>query len=136
MCSRTTRCSGGTGRFWRQVIGIAVAYTFVIQGLLSGIVGAQLATSSSANGLAGFELCLGGAADATGMPTDPAHHQNLEHCIVCFASAHFTLAAPVHSSVGHDCAGRGVVLAAAVGSDPSNFSEYSIARPRGPPISA
>ena len=119
------------------MIGLVAAYALALQGILIGFSGAQLAATPYDHAASGFELCLNGTQDDSGSPATPAIPQHLDHCLFCFAGVHHcALDAAAQSHAGYGSFGRGNALAGATRSRPSYASEYSIARPRGPPVSA
>jgi hypothetical protein len=129
-----TQRSNRSNRFWRSVVGLVAAYALALQGILIGFSGAQLAATPYDHAASGFELCLNGSQDDSGSPAIPQH---LDHCLFCFAGVHHcALDAATQSYVGYGSFGQGSALAGATRSRPSDSSKYSIARPRGPPISA
>jgi hypothetical protein len=137
MRAKLKQRSNRSSRFWQSVVGLVAAYAIAIQGILIGFSGAQLAATPYDHATAGFELCLNGIQDDSGSPATPAVPQHLDHCIFCFAGVyHCALDAASQSYAGYGSFGHGSVLAIATRSRPSDTSEYSIARPRGPPISA
>jgi hypothetical protein len=132
-----TQRSNRSNRFWRSVVGLIAAYALALQGILIGFSGAQLAATPYDHAASGFELCLNGTQDDSGSPAAPAIPQHLDHCLFCFAGVHHcALDAVAQSHAGYDSFGQGSALAGATRSRPSDGSKYSIARPRGPPISA
>jgi hypothetical protein len=86
----TTRI--GTRRLWRQLIGCAVAYVLVLQGVLLAASGAQVATTVLSGDQQGVELCLHDAPAAPGSPD--RHGDGTSHCPFCLAAAHLFLTAP------------------------------------------
>jgi hypothetical protein len=136
-----TQRSNRSNRFWRSVVGLVAAYALALQGILIGFSGAQLSATPYGHAASGFELCLNGTQEGTqddsGLPATPAIPQHLDHCLFCFAGVHHcALDAATQSYVGYGSFGQGSALAGATRSRPSDSSKYSIARPRGPPISA
>jgi hypothetical protein len=141
MGAKLTQRSNRSSRFWRSVIGLVAAYALAFQGILIGFSGAQLAATPYDHAAAGFELCLNGTQDGiqdeSGPPGTPAIPQHVDHCVFCFAGVHHcALDATSQSHAGYDNFGHGSALTGATRSRPSYASDYSIARPRGPPISA
>jgi hypothetical protein len=136
-----TQRSNRSNRFWRSVVGLIAAYALALQGILIGFSGAQLAATPYDHAASGFELCLNGTQEGTqddsGLPATPAIPQHLDHCLFCFAGVHHcALDAAAQSHAGYGSFGQDSTLAATTRSRPSSVSEYSIARPRGPPVSA
>ena len=141
MGAKLTQRSNRSNRFWRSMVGLVAAYALAFQGILIGFSGAQLAATPYDHAAAGFELCLTGAHDGiqddSGSPAAPAMPQHLDHCTFCFAGVHHcALDAASQSHAGYVAFGPGSALAGATRSRPSSASDYSIARPRGPPVSA
>ena len=122
-------------RLWRTLVRIAVAYAVAAQSLFIAVGGFALPTATDAQG-PGFELCIhdGGTAPANG-PTSPSHPA-CSHCIFCYAGSHHALAAPppaLFRTVNAEFVG--VAWASRRQPEP-RLSAYSIAHPRGPPLSA
>jgi hypothetical protein len=120
------------------VVGLVAAYALAIQGILIGFSGAQLAATPYDHAAgAGFELCLNATQDNSGSPVTPAIPQHRDHCTFCFAGVHYcALDAAAQSHADYDTFGQSSALAADTGSLPPGVAEYSLARPRGPPVSA
>jgi hypothetical protein len=78
---------GGSGRLWRSLIGLLVAHAIAIQGLAVGFSGLAVA-----QGLPGFALCLSGAHETPGAPTDEQAPGS--HCLLCAAGWQPLLDAP------------------------------------------
>jgi hypothetical protein len=132
-----TQRSNRSNRFWRSVVGLVAAYALALQGILIGFSGAQLAATPYDHAASGFELCVNGGQDDSELPATPAIPQHLDHCLFCFAGVHHcALDAAAQSHAEYGSFGQGSTLAATTRSRPSYASDYSIARPRGPPISA
>jgi hypothetical protein len=123
----------------RRLTGAVVIYALVLQSLLFGFVAAPAAAPSSVgDSLGAFELCLHNPDGTPVSPADlPGHHGNT-HCVFCFTAAHHGLG-PVPLSLSPF---RQVDLKAGNAWWPADnrrvsiLSKYSIARPRGPPLSA
>jgi hypothetical protein len=119
--------------FGRRLACIAVASALIIQAVFIGLAGAQLSASFVGNGPPGFELCLNGAHNR---PTDAPRHDGNNHCALCFVGTYQPLAAPPKSPSQPIGIGSGLVWWLAAGWPPPRSREYTIARPRGPPLSA
>jgi len=124
-------------RLWRRLTGIVVVYALILQSLFFGFAAAPTAALASVDGFPAFELCLHGSDGAPVSPTDlPGHHDDT-HCIFCFIGTHYLAHGPLPLPVF-----RHVELKAAIAWWPADnrrasiLSKYSIARPRGPPLSA
>jgi hypothetical protein len=115
-----------------------VIYALVLQSLFFGFVAAPTNALATVDGFPAFELCQHGPDGAPVSPADlPGHHGDT-HCIFCFAgTSHCLGPAPLPLAFG-----RQVDPQAETAWWPvdirrvSVLSKYSIARPRGPPLSA
>jgi hypothetical protein len=124
--------------FWRRLTGVVVIYALVLQSLFFGFVAGPTSALASVDGSPAFELCQHRPDGAPVSPADlPGHHGDA-HCIFCFAGAnHFLGQGALPPS-----ASQQVALKAATVWWPADnrrvsiLSRYSIARPRGPPLSA
>jgi hypothetical protein len=126
-------------RLWRRLTGVVVIYALVLQSLFFGIVAAPASALASVDdGFPAFELCQHGPDGAPVVPVDlPGHHGNT-HCIFCFSGTqHYLGQGPLPlSHFGQ------VDLKFASSWWPTDnrrvsiLSKYTIARPRGPPLSA
>jgi hypothetical protein len=131
--------SSAERRLWRRLTGMVVIYALVLQSLLFGFVAAPASALASADdGFPAFELCQHGPAGAPGAPADLPGHQGNTHCIFCFAGTYqylgqgplpIALMGQVDLKLASPWWPAGIRRA-------SNLSRYSIARPRGPPLSA
>ena len=122
--------------FWRRLISAAAVYALVMQPLLLAVVGSQIAQASAFDELALSQLCEHAHDGSPVVPADqqkrPAHH----HCVQCFSGAFHLLDVPQTLTVASADrefrklrqSGRPLRL--------SSFSQYSVASPRGPPLSA
>jgi hypothetical protein len=106
-----------------------------MQPLLLTVAGSQLAQAAVLDDVSFSQLCLHNADGSPVAPTDqqnPAHH----HCLQCFSGAFHLLDAPQPVTVASNDReyrklrrpGRPLRL--------SPSSQYSVASPRGPPLSA
>jgi hypothetical protein len=140
MGMESARARLGPRRRWRQFVGAVAIYALVLQSLLFGFAAAPAAALASVDdGFPAFELCLHGPDRGAPVPPAdlPGHHGNT-HCIFCFAGAnHFLGQGSLPASVAQQ-----VHFEAVSASWPANnwhvsiVSKYSVARPRGPPLSA
>jgi hypothetical protein len=129
--------SSARPRLWRRLTGAVVIYALVLQSLFFGFATAPAAALTSVDaGLPVFELCLNGHQDGPLSPADlPGHHGD-NHCTFCFAGTHNSLAAPPQYPLAHPIIkAAGASWAMAIRLSPRPF-QYSIAQPRGPPLSA
>jgi hypothetical protein len=136
MGNQATQIKSKSGRPWRRLIAIAVIYSFFIQSLLVGLVGAQIIASATDGGMPGFELCLNSDHGAALPPGNPADRHAVDHCMLCFGDANVSIAPPPQSPFQHVSfeAGRAWHMAADWRQPQS--PRYSTARPRGPPSDA
>jgi hypothetical protein len=120
-------------RFWRRLVGAAAIYALLMQPLLLAIAGPQLTQASAFDEIS--QLCQ---HQTDGSPAAPADQQQLpmnSHCLLCFAGAFHLLDAPnptTVSAVDFEVRRLGQLA------PPLRLvwsSEYSVARPRGPPLS-
>jgi hypothetical protein len=125
-----------SGRPWRRLTAIAVCYSFFIQSFLVGLVGVQLLSNATENGLPGFELCLSSGHAAPLSPSDAPDRHAVEHCMLCFGGTDASIAPPPQSSFQHVSFEAGRVWHVADDWRQPQSARYSIARPRGPPPSA
>jgi len=123
-------------RFWRRLVGAAVIYALVMQPLLLAVVGVQIANAAVIDEFSLSQLCLHGPDGSPLSPADQDKHPANDHCAFCFAGAFHFLDAPRPITVQHF---RSEVSAERQLARPlrlSSFSRYSVARPRGPPLSS
>jgi len=122
--------------FWRKLISAVAIYALAMQPLLLTVAGTQLAQASVLDQVTFAELCLHNADGSAGAPADQRKHPAHQHCLQCFSGAFHLLDAPqplIVASADREFrklrqSGRGFRL--------SSSSRYSVARPRGPPLSA
>jgi hypothetical protein len=125
----------GTGeRFWRSLLSVVVAYAVAIQSLLIAVGGFSLPADAGQNTPA-FELCLHDAAGEPALPASNPDQSGCTHCIFCFAGAHHAVIGTA-PAVFHRV-NVAMVVAAWPGdsSGPRRLARYTIASPRGPPLS-
>jgi len=126
---------GGSRHVWRRAAVIALSYVFVIQSLLIGVVGSQIAANPDI-GSGGYVLCLGAGEGGQHAPSHAPDRHTLGHCIFCFAAAHDAALALAQSGGALWIAGNGQRHVSPTGWQLPHFAHYTSARPRGPPISA
>jgi len=105
-----------------------------MQPLLLTIAGSQLAQAAAFDDIALAQLCLHNSDGSPVAPSDqkyPSHH----HCMQCFAGAFNLLDAPQPISVASVNQEFRKVHHAGPRLRLSWASQYSVARPRGPPTS-
>ena len=133
---RTGQSHAGLGlrRFWRRLVGAAVIYALAMQPLLLAVVGTQPANASTELSLS--QLCLHATDGSPIAPADQSKHPAEDHCSLCFAGAFHLLDAPRPVAVAQLHPQVSKVRQSACRPRPSPFARYSVARPRGPPLSA
>jgi hypothetical protein len=123
-------------RFWQRLVGAAAIYALIMQPLLLSFVGAQLAQASVLDSFSLSQLCLHASDSSPFSPADPHKHPADHHCDLCFAGAFHVLDAPRPIAVQYVSFEIGKVRHSSSPLRLSPFTRYSVARPRGPPISA
>jgi hypothetical protein len=129
------RLSIKSKRFLRPLVSILVTYTVAAQSLLIVLGGFSLPADAGQNAPA-FELCL---HDANGTPVPPAgnpDHSGCTHCIFCFAGAHHAVIGAAPAVFHRVNVPMVVVLWLGDAPRPRRLTRYTIAMPRGPPLSA
>jgi hypothetical protein len=119
---------------WRTLMSVVVAYVVAIQTVLIAVGGFSSPANAGQNASA-FELCL---HDVSSVPEVPASQPDLycTHCIFCFAGAHDAVIG-TEPAVFHR-ANIAMLVVPWLG-DQSGLTRpirYTIASPRGPPLSA
>jgi hypothetical protein len=108
----------------------------MMQPLFLAVVGTQLANASALDDFSLTQLCLNATNGGPAAPTDQPRHHGHNHCIFCFAGAFHLLDAPQPLTIKHVSLVVSEVRQLAHPLRLSVFSQYSVARPRGPPLSA
>jgi hypothetical protein len=120
--------------FWRRLVGAAAIYALVMQPLLLAVVGTQLAQASALDNFSLSELCL---HRIDGSPAgDQQKHSADSHCLLCFAGAFHLLDAPDPTTASLVSPEMGKLRQSAQPLRLNSTPRYSVARPRGPPLSA
>jgi hypothetical protein len=132
---RQNRIGLGLRRFWRRLVGAAAIYALVMQPLLLA-VGPQLADASALDDLTLSQLCLHTTDGSPVAPADQTKYPAHNHCLRCFAGAFHLLDAPQPVTVSSVSLEFRKVQRSAPPLRLCSFSKYSVARPRGPPLSA
>jgi hypothetical protein len=132
---RQNRIGLGLRRFWRRLVGAAAIYALVMQPLLL-TVGPQLADASALDDLTLSQLCLHTTDGSPVAPADQTKYPAHNHCLRCFAGALHLLDAPQPVTVSSVSLEFRKVQRSAPPLRLCSFSKYSVARPRGPPLSA
>jgi len=124
----------GTGeRFWRSLC-VVVAYAVAIQSLLIAVGGFSLPADAGQNTPA-FELCLHDAAGEPALPASNPDQSGCTHCIFCFAGAHHAVIGTAPAVFHRVNVAMVVVPWLGDSSGPRRLARYTIASPRGPPLS-
>ena len=131
-----SRASLGLRRFWRRLVGAAVIYALVMQPLLLAVVGTQLANASTLDEISLSQLCLHTTDGSPTAPADQSKHPAEDHCSLCFAGAFHLLDAPHPVAVAYVHPQASKLRQSTRPLRLSSFARYSVARPRGPPLSA
>ena len=111
-------------------------YALVMQPVLLAVVGTQLANASTLDERSLSQLCLHTTDGSPIAPADRSKHPAEDHCSLCFAGAFHLLDAPRPVAVAHAGPEVSVARQSARPLRLSLFARYSVARPRGPPLSA
>ena len=125
----------GTGeRFWRSLLSVVVAYAVAIQSLLIAVGGFSLPADAGQNTPA-FELCLHDAAGEPALPASNPDQSGCTHCIFCFAGAHHAVIGTAPAVFHRVNVAIMVVSRLGETFDLRWLTRYTIASPRGPPLS-
>jgi hypothetical protein len=125
----------GTGEhFWRSLLSVVVAYAVAIQSLLIAVGGFSLPADAGQNTPA-FELCLHDAAGEPALPASNPDQSGCTHCIFCFAGAHHAVIGTAPAVFHRVNVAMVVVAWPGDSSGPRRLARYTIASPRGPPLS-
>jgi hypothetical protein len=118
-------------RYWRALLSVIVAYAVAVQSLLIAVGGSSLPADAGQNTPA-LELCVHGASGAPEMPASD-HDQ---HCIFCFAGAHHAVIGTAPAVFHRVNVATVMVPRLGDTSGLRRLTRYTIANPRGPPLSA
>ncbi len=123
-------------RIWRRLVGAAVIYALLMQPLLLAMAGIQTAHAAALDEVSLSQLCLHASDGSPIAPDDHTGHPAEDHCPLCFAGAFHLLDAPRPVAVAQLHPEVSKVRQSACRPRLSPFARYSVARPRGPPLSA
>ena len=123
-------------RFWQRLVGAAAIYALIMQPLLLSLVGAQLANASNLDDFSLSQLCQHATDSSPISPADPQKHPADHHCDVCFTGAFHLLDAPQPIALQYVRSEIGEMRQSPHPLRLSTSARYSVARPRGPPLSA
>jgi hypothetical protein len=128
-----TKCAG-VKRLWRPFLAVVVAYAIAIQSLLI-VLGGFAPAAKIDSAVTGLELCHQDAQAPVEVPAKNADPGGA-HCIFCFAGAQHAVISTA-STVFHRV-NVAMVVVAWLGGTPGlkRLTRYTIASPRGPPLSA
>ena len=126
----------GLRRYWQRLVGVAVVYAIVMQPLLLSVAGIQIAQAAALDDLTLSQLCLH-SPDGSPLPLDDqSKHPAHDHCSLCFSRAFQLLDGPRPVSIALFSLEFRKIGQSALSLRLPSFSRYSVARPRGPPLSA
>ena len=120
---------------WRALLSVVVAYVVAAQSLLIAIAGVSLPAVAGQNAPA-VELCLHDVSSTPEVPPGKSDLSDCTHCIFCFAGAHDAVIG-TEAAVFHRV-NIAMLIAPWLGdqSGLTRLTRYTIASPRGPPVSA
>jgi hypothetical protein len=122
---------GSGKRSWRALTACAAAYALVLYAILASFAPLPAASAALGASALGFEICHHDGSD----PGLPAGQSNNEHCKLCVANGHASVAAlprpPLPFIVAYPSKLRWSIISDDVAPLPASFS----AQPRGPPHS-
>jgi hypothetical protein len=120
--------------FWQKLVGAVAIYALVMQPLLFSLVGNQFAQVAAPENVALSQLC---SHQTDGSPAAPAEqHSSHNHCMLCFAGPFHLLDAPDPTTVSAVTPEIRKLGQFGHRERLTPASQYSVARPRGPPLSA
>jgi hypothetical protein len=113
-----------------------VIYALMMQPLLLAVVGTQLANAATLDEQSLSQLCQHATDGSPIAPADQSKHPAEDHCSLCFAGAFHLLDAPRPVVFAYVRPEGSKLRQSARPLHLSSFARYSVARPRGPPLSA
>jgi hypothetical protein len=122
--------------FWRQLVGVAAIYALAMQPLLLTVVGDQLAQAAAFDQVSFAQLCAHNADGKPVAPSDQRKHPAHQHCLQCFSGAFVLLDAPEPVTAESVDREFRTVSQSGIPLRLTSSSQYSVACPRGPPLSA
>ena len=128
------RLSVKSKRFVRPLIGVIVAYAVAAQSLLIALGGSSV-PANVGDDAPRFELCLHDAQDAPEMPAGNPDFSDCTHCIFCFAGAHHAVISTAPAVFHRVNVAMVVVPRLGDTFGLRRLTRYTIASPRGPPLS-
>ena len=122
--------------FWRRLLGMLAIYALVMQPLLLTVAGSQPAQASVLDQVTYAQLCLHNADDGPVAPADQQKHPAHDHCLQCFSGAFHLLNVPQPVTVAFADREFRKLRQSEHPLRLSSSPQYSVASPRGPPLSA
>jgi hypothetical protein len=129
------RASIGSRSFWRWLVGAAFAYALIMQPLVLATAVAELANASAIDGFAQSQLCVHATDGGPLLPAGPQKPSADHHCAFCFAGSFHLLDALRPAIVQYVRSGMRKVRHSVHPPSLTSVSQYSVACPRGPPLS-
>ena len=126
-----TKCAG-VKRLWRPLLGVVVTYAVAIQSLLL-VLGGFAPAAPIDGAVTGLELCHQDAQAPVEVPAKNSD-QGCAHCIFCFAGGHHAVISTA-PAVFHRVNVAMVVVSWLGQTSGLRLTRYTIASPRGPPLS-
>ena len=120
--------------FWRALLSVVVAYVVAAQSLLIAVASFSLPADAGQNTQV-FELCLHDASGAPELPASKPDLADCTHCIFCFAGAHHAVISTAPAVFHRVNVAMVVVSRLGETSGLRWLTRYTIASPRGPPLS-
>jgi Protein of unknown function (DUF2946) len=120
--------------FWRRLIAVVLGHAVAVHALLVALGGFSLAANVDQSFTA-FELCSHSADGSTKSPAKIPDHSACTHCIFCFAGAHHAVIDTEPAAFRRVNVAMAVVPSLDDASGPKRLIRYTIASPRGPPLS-
>ena len=121
--------------FWRRLIAVVLVHAVAVQALLVALGGFSL-TANAEQRPPAFEMCSHSADGTTQSPAKIPDHSACTHCIFCFAGAHHAVIGAAPAVFHRVNVAMAVVPSLDDASGPKRLTRYTIASPRGPPLSA
>jgi hypothetical protein len=122
--------------FGRRLVSAAAIYALVTQPLLLAVLGAASAQASIVDEVSLSQLCLHQTDGSPVTPVDQQRHIADNHCFLCFAGAFHFLDAPYPTTACLVDPKAAELHQSVYPLRLTSSSQYSVARPRGPPLSA
>jgi hypothetical protein len=121
--------------FWRRLLALVLVHAVAVQALLVALGGFSL-TANADQSPPAFELCSHGTDGTAQSPAKNPDHSACTHCILCFAGVHHAVIGTAPAVFRRVNVAIVVVPSLDDASGPKRLTRYTIASPRGPPLSA